>query len=98
MNHLSMRIKENLSKESERLDELRLRINYDDATGLMNHDYFINTVDSKLRQESFSEGALIIIRICNLADIDHEIGYHKTNLLLKKVSGAITPSPVTNTI
>lgn len=90
MNHLSTRIKENLSKESERLDELRLRINYDDATGLMNHDYFINTVDSKLRQESFSEGALIIIRICNLADIDHEIGYHKTNLLLKKVSGAIT--------
>jgi EAL domain-containing protein (putative c-di-GMP-specific phosphodiesterase class I)/GGDEF domain-containing protein len=90
MNHLSARIKENLSKESERLDELRLRINYDDATGLMNHDYFINTVDSKLRQESFSEGALIIIRICNLADIDHEIGYHKTNLLLKKVSGAIT--------
>lgn len=90
MNHLSSRIKENLSKESERLDELRLRINYDDATGLMNHDYFINTVDSKLRQESFSEGALIIIRICNLADIDHEIGYHKTNLLLKKVSGAIT--------
>lgn len=90
MNHLSTRIKENLSKESERLDELRLRINYDDATGLMNHDYFINTVDSKLRQESFSEGALIIIRVCNLADIDHDIGYHKTNLLLKKISGAIT--------
>lgn len=90
MNHLSKRIKENLSKESERLDELRLRINYDDATGLMNHDYFTNTVDSKLRQEGFSEGALIIIRICNLADIDHEIGYHKTNLLLKKISGAIT--------
>ena len=90
MNHLSARIKENLSKESERLDELRLRINYDDATGLMNHDYFTNTVDSKLRQEGFSEGALIIIRMCNLADIDHEIGYHKTNLLLKKISGAIT--------
>lgn len=90
MNHLSARIKENLSKESERLDELRLRINYDDVTGLMNHDYFTNTVDSKLRQEGFSEGALIIIRICNLADIDHVIGYHKTNLLLKKISGAIT--------
>lgn len=90
MNHLSARIKENLSKESERLDELRMRINYDDATGLMNHDYFTNTVDSKLHQEGFSEGALIIIRICNLADIDHDIGYHKTNLLLKKISGAIT--------
>ena len=90
MNHLSARIKENLSKESERLDELRMRINYDDATGLMNHDYFTNTVDSKLHQEGFSEGALIIIRICNLADIDHDIGYHKTNLLLKKISAAIT--------
>ncbi|OYY48609.1 MAG: hypothetical protein B7X95_09550 [Methylophilaceae bacterium 17-44-8] len=90
MNLLSARVKENLSKESERLDELRLRINYDDATGLMNHDYFMNTVDSKLHQESFGEGALIIIRICNLAEIDHEIGYHKTNLILKKISGAIT--------
>ncbi|EUJ10983.1 EAL domain-containing protein [Methylophilaceae bacterium 11] len=90
MNQLSTRVKENLNKESERLDELRLRINYDDATGLMNHDYFMNTVDSKLHQESFGEGALIIIRICNLAEIDRDIGYHQTNLMLKKISGAIT--------
>jgi EAL domain-containing protein (putative c-di-GMP-specific phosphodiesterase class I)/GGDEF domain-containing protein len=90
MNHLSSRIKENLSRESERLDDLRLRINYDDATGLMNHDYFMNTVDSKLHQESFGEGALVIIRICNLSEIDQEIGYHKTNLMLKKISAAIT--------
>lgn len=90
MNQLSTRIKDNLSKESERLDELRLKINYDDATGLMNHDYFMNTVDSKLHQENFGEGALVIIRICNLAEIDHEIGYHQTNLMLKKISGAIT--------
>ncbi|MDO8960819.1 MAG: LapD/MoxY N-terminal periplasmic domain-containing protein [Methylophilus sp.] len=90
MNQLSTRIKENISKESERLEEMRLRINYDDATGLMNHDYFMSIVDSKLHQESFGEGALIIIRICNLAEIDRDIGYHKTNLMLKKISGAIT--------
>jgi EAL domain-containing protein (putative c-di-GMP-specific phosphodiesterase class I)/GGDEF domain-containing protein len=90
MNQLSTRIKENISKESERLEEMRLRINYDDATGLMNHDYFMSIVDSKLHQESFGEGALVIIRICNLADIDRDIGYHKTNLMLKKISGSIT--------
>lgn len=90
MNHLSERIKDNLKTESERLDGLRLKINYDDATGLMNRDYFTNTVDAKLQNENFSEGAMIIIRIINLAEIDQTIGYHPTNLLLKKISTAIT--------
>jgi EAL domain-containing protein (putative c-di-GMP-specific phosphodiesterase class I)/GGDEF domain-containing protein len=89
MNVLSNRIKQTLSSESERLDNLRLKSNYDDVTGLMNHDYFINSVDSELHHESFNTGALIILRICNLAEIDRLIGYAQTNTLLKTISDTI---------
>lgn len=90
MNQLSGRIKDNLNKESERLDELRLKINYDATTGLMNHDYFTNTLDAKLQHQDFGEGVLVVIRISNLGEVDHSIGYHQTNLLLHKISNAIT--------
>jgi EAL domain-containing protein (putative c-di-GMP-specific phosphodiesterase class I)/GGDEF domain-containing protein len=89
MNLLSNRIKHTLSMESERLDILRLKNNYDEVTGLMNHDYFVNSLDSELHHESFNVGALIIVRIYNLAEIDHQIGYAQTNLLLKSISEAI---------
>jgi EAL domain-containing protein (putative c-di-GMP-specific phosphodiesterase class I)/GGDEF domain-containing protein len=89
MNLLSNRIKQTLSMESERLDILRLKNNYDEVTGLMNHDYFVNSLESDLHHESFNEGALIFIRICNIGDIDHQIGYAKTNELLKNISETI---------
>lgn len=89
MNHLSERIKDTVMMESKRLDELRFKHHYDDVTGLMNHDYFMNSVESKLHHEDFSEGALIIIRLTNLADIDKAIGHTQTNILLKKISAAI---------
>ncbi|MDX1914998.1 MAG: EAL domain-containing protein [Methylophilus sp.] len=89
MNTLSNRIKTTLDLESERLDEYRFKNHYDDVTGLMNHDYFINSIESTLHHEDFSEGALILIRITNLGDIDKSLGYAQTNHLLKEISIAI---------
>ncbi|HEY0562128.1 MAG TPA: LapD/MoxY N-terminal periplasmic domain-containing protein, partial [Methylophilus sp.] len=89
MNQLSERIKNTVITETKRLDELRFKHHYDDVTGLMNHDYFRNSVESKLHHEDFSEGAMIIIRIANLAEIDKAIGHTQTNILLKKISAAI---------
>jgi EAL domain-containing protein (putative c-di-GMP-specific phosphodiesterase class I)/GGDEF domain-containing protein len=88
MNLLSGRIKNTLGLESERLDELRLKHNYDEVTELMNHDYFINSLEASLQHESFGEGAIIVVRLCNLAELDQRIGYVKTNTLLKSI-GAI---------
>jgi EAL domain-containing protein (putative c-di-GMP-specific phosphodiesterase class I)/GGDEF domain-containing protein len=89
MNSLSNRIKDTVQLESERLNNLSLKINYDEITGLMNHDFFLNTLESQLQDEQFSGGALIIVRINNLASIDQSLGYVKTNLLLKTLSQSI---------
>jgi len=89
MNNLSNRIKETVTKESARLDELRYKINYDDVTGLMNRDYFVNTMETNLSHDEYNEGALVIFRLSNLAQLDEVMGYPQANALLRKISGAL---------
>ncbi len=89
MNNLSNRVKETVTKESARLEELRYKNNYDDVTGLMNRDYFVNTMEANLNHDEYNEGALVIFRLSNLAQIDEAIGYPQANTLLRKISGAL---------
>lgn len=87
MNALSNRVKKNLSEESARLDVMRLENNFDHVTTLMNHDYFINSMNASIsRTEYFHEGVLIISRLNNLAAIDQKLGYKETNNLLKHIA------------
>lgn len=89
MNQLSERIKNTISAESGRLEALRLKHHYDEVTGLMNRDYFMSSIQSNVDQEGYSEGALILIRLANLAEIDQEMGYTNTNALLKDIGAAL---------
>ncbi len=89
MNNLSNRIKQTVTKESVRLEELRLKNNYDDVTGLMNRDYFVNTMEANLSHDEYNEGALVIFRLSNLKQIDEEMGYPQANALLRKISAAL---------
>jgi EAL domain-containing protein (putative c-di-GMP-specific phosphodiesterase class I) len=89
MNNLSNRIKETVTKESARLEELRLKNNYDDVTGLMNRDYFVNTMEANLSHDEYDEGALVIFRLSNLAQLDEAMGYPQANALLRKISTAL---------
>lgn len=89
MNTLSERVKHIASEESARLNTLNMQINYDETTQLMNQSYFHNAVSAQLKDEQFSEGALWLIQLSNLADIDKEIGYTHTNTLIKKMSEII---------
>jgi EAL domain-containing protein (putative c-di-GMP-specific phosphodiesterase class I)/GGDEF domain-containing protein len=85
MNQLSNHIKENVTKESLRLDDLRQLNHYDDVTGLMNHDYFVSTMEATLSHDEYNDGALVILRLANLGQINERIGYAQTNLLLKSI-------------
>jgi EAL domain-containing protein (putative c-di-GMP-specific phosphodiesterase class I)/GGDEF domain-containing protein len=85
MNHLSNRVKDTMTKESIRLDDLRHKNNYDHVTGLMNHDYFVNTIDATIHREDYHEGALVIMRLSNLAEINDAIGYLQANTLLNTI-------------
>jgi len=89
MNNLSNRIKQTVTKESARLEVLRYKINYDDVTGLMNRDYFVNTMEANLNHDEYNEGALMIFRLSNLAQLDEAMGYPQVNTLLRKISGAL---------
>lgn len=97
MNNLSNRIKATVTKESARLEELRYKINYDDVTGLMNRDYFVNTMEANLGHDEFNEGALVIFRLSNLAQLDEAMGYPQANALLRKISGALESECKKNT-
>ena len=92
MNNLSNRIRETVTKESARLEELRQKNNYDDVTGLMNRDYFVNTMETNLSHDEYDEGALVIFRLSNLAQLDEAMGYPQANTLLRKISTALEAS------
>lgn len=86
MNSLSNRIKKTVSEEAARLDALQFQTNFDQISGLMNHDYFANNVNGVIgRTEHFNEGNLVISRIANLAQIDKTLGFVETNALLKRI-------------
>ena len=90
MNSLSNRIKKNVNEESARLEQLSIDNNYDQITGLMNHDYFAKNVDAKIsNKEYFAEGTLIITKLSNLAEINERLGYTETNTLLKRIGDAL---------
>jgi len=89
MNTLSTRIKKTISVESERLESFRRKANHDDITGLMHRDYFMTSVQANLDHESYSTGALVILRITNLAEIDAQMGYAETNQWLQQIGNAL---------
>lgn len=90
MNSLSNRIKNTVNEESARLDKLLHQTNFDHVTGLMNHQYFVNTIDANIsHEEYFNQGVLVISRLTNLALIDQTLGYQKTNEFLKLIGSTL---------
>lgn len=90
MNLLSARIKKMLDEETQRLEQLRLEINYDQVSGLMNRNYFNNRAEGMLNNpEKFTEGALIVIKLQNLSELDRHLGHDQTNLLIKRLGDAL---------
>lgn len=90
MNRLSDRIKRMLEEESQRLERLRLDTNYDQATKLMNRDYFFNRTQAAIKNdEGFREGVFVVSRIANLTEIDKALGKEQTDALLLRLGEAI---------
>jgi EAL domain-containing protein (putative c-di-GMP-specific phosphodiesterase class I)/GGDEF domain-containing protein len=90
MNLLSTRVQETVNSESARLEALRMKTNYDDLTRLMNHDYFLNMVSSRVNHESYKGGSVVLLRLINLAELNELIGYSSTNDYLRQISQLIS--------
>ena len=90
MNSLSNRIKSTVDAESARLEELQYKANFDYISGLMNQQYFRTVIDASIgREDYFSQGALVVARLTNLALIDQTLGYQQTNALLKQIGNTL---------
>ena len=90
MNRLSQKLKDMFHDQTQLLEGLRLEANYDAVSGLMNRKYFINRIVGELSdEESFREGALVVSRINNLAEINELIGSVATDSLLKRIGGEL---------
>ena len=90
MNRLSERVRNMLSEETRRLEELRRRAQHDELTGLLNRDQFMNLLASKLRSEdSGPGGCLAIARVEDLLGVNRRIGRHQTDELLRELANSL---------
>ena len=90
MNRLTSHIRSMLEEESRRLEKLRLEVNYDGPSRLMNRSYFFNRIDALINhEEGFTEGALVVMRLHDLAGIDKILGHEDTNALLWRLGAAM---------
>ncbi len=86
MNATVAQIKTMFDDEAARLEEVRREANHDPLTGLSNRNYFMARLRDALSREDASGGALLLIRITQLADINRRLGREATDNMLKQVA------------
>ena len=90
MNEMVGRLKEFFAEEAQRLDTLRRAVNHDPVTGLANRTLFMNQFQDALsREEAAPTGALILVRLAALDNINRRIGHQATDELLQRISAIL---------
>lgn len=93
MNALSGQVRSMLDEESTRLEQLRRLAQYDVLTGLMNREHFLKRIQHALEDEDTAPtGVLFILRLPDLIKLNKELGREATDILLKRVAGALQES------
>lgn len=91
MNQMVARLKQMFAEEAGRLDLLRREVNHDAVTGLQNRDAFMNSFQTALvREDAAPLGALLIVRLKDLGEINRQLGRDSVDLLLKQVASILT--------
>jgi len=86
MNAMSARLEGFISKLSERAGQLRRQAHYDDLTGLMNRRGFDARLDDIIQdEERGGSGALVVIRMKNLAAYNQQFGHQAGSALLVEI-------------
>lgn len=87
MNMLSERVRGMLAEETQRLEALRRQTQYDEVTGLVNRDHFLNLVDAALlREDATSGGVLLVARLSELTELNRELGRREADRLLREIA------------
>lgn len=89
MNGTVTRLKTMFDDEAIRLEALRREANCDPLTGLANRNSFLAQLRADLTEEESRGGALLLVRVANLNDINRNIGRNSTDELLKRIGTVI---------
>lgn len=90
MNNLSDRIQSMLSDEATLLKDKKASYDFDDVTGLLNRETFIDQFNARLKRENEeSIGSVALIRLLGLADMNREYGRGLIDNLLKDIGIAL---------
>ena len=90
MNEMVDRLKQFFAEEAARLDTLRRAVNHDAVTGLANRALFMNQFqDALTREEAAPSGALLLVRLSALDNINRQIGHSATDELLQRIAAIL---------
>ena len=93
MNALSGQVRSMLEEESVRLEKLQRDAQHDALTGLLNREHFLKKLQGMLEDEnSPPAGALFILRLPDLIQLNKQLGREATDVLLKRVADALQES------
>jgi EAL domain-containing protein (putative c-di-GMP-specific phosphodiesterase class I)/GGDEF domain-containing protein len=84
MNDTVIRLKAMFEEETARLEAVRREANFDALTGLANRAHFLACLHHAAQGEDAAGGALFIIRIAHLADVNRALGRETTDELLRR--------------
>jgi len=94
MNTLSERVRQMLAEEAQRLENLRRQIHEDAVTGLLERRQFLNAFSSRLADPAApAQGALLILRIGKLVELNRDLGRAATDKLLHSLAQALASDP-----
>ncbi len=89
MNKTVKRLKEVFENEAQKLEVLRKEANTDTLTGIANRSFFMATLSATLNNEDINGGALLIVRIANLAELNQKLGRQDCDAMIRKIAKTI---------
>lgn len=84
MNQLSANVRQMLNSESQKLDELRRRLQHDPVTDALSRDVFMGRLSALLESdEARASGLMIMVRVSELDKLNERLGHQATDHLLR---------------
>ncbi|WP_168014469.1 bifunctional diguanylate cyclase/phosphodiesterase [Halomonas salinarum] len=90
MNRLSGSVRDMLTRESGQLEDLRRKLQQDEATGIANRAYFMTRLQNALDSDTeFHHGCLALVRVYDLETLNDGLGRPETDRFLHDLASAM---------
>jgi diguanylate cyclase (GGDEF)-like protein len=87
MNQLSQAVRQMLGEESDKLDQLRRRMQHDPVTDTLTRAPFLDQLQAHLKSEKDdASGTLAMVRVARLAELNQQLGHAATDALLAQLA------------